>query len=66
LGLRNLQSAGLLPVQKASIAFNFKNMVPENSDYVIRDIETEPGPSGANPTIITKLEYQMQLPVHGS
>ena len=31
LGLRNLQSAGILPVKKATITFNFKNMLPPDS-----------------------------------
>ena len=34
LGLRQLQSPGILPVKKAFIQFNFKSLVPPNSSAV--------------------------------
>ena len=32
LGLRRLQSVGILPVKKASIKFGFSNLLPQGSD----------------------------------
>ena len=34
LGMRNLQSAGMLPVKKALVQFNIKSLVPPNSTAV--------------------------------
>ena len=39
LGLRNLQSPGILPVKKAFINFNIKSLVPPNSSAV-QNIQT--------------------------
>ena len=64
LGLRDLQSIGILPVKKATISFNFKNLLPNDTDIVhIEDMFTDPGPSGANPTINTLIKQKMPLPV---
>jgi len=64
LGLRNLQSTGLLPVKKPTITFNFKSLLPPNCDYSIEDISTHPGPSGSNPTINTKIEHRVPVPMN--
>ena len=34
LGMRNLQSAGMLPVKKALVQFNIKSLVPPDSTAV--------------------------------
>ena len=41
LGLRDLQSPGILPVKKAFINFNIKSLVPPNGPAVA-DIKTQP------------------------
>lgn len=43
LGLRNLQSPGLLPVKKAYINFNLKSLMPPGPVQVsLKNIETSP------------------------
>jgi hypothetical protein len=51
-----LKSSGLLPVKKPTIKFHFNDLLPPKSDYHIEDFITQPGPSGANPTITTLIE----------
>jgi len=38
-------------------------MFPPNSEFVIQDISSQPGPSGSNPSIITMLEHEINLPI---
>ena len=40
LGLRDLQSAGILPVKKAFIVFNLKSLVPPDDGRAIDNIKT--------------------------
>lgn len=62
LGLRSLQSAGILPVKKAFVQFNFKSLVPP--DYQsIQNIQTAPGAAGPNPTLNTTMTISIPLPV---
>lgn len=61
LGLRQLQSPGILPVKKAFIQFNLKSLVPPNSTAV-QNIQTQPSASGANPTINTTMNVSIPLP----
>lgn len=63
LGLRNLQSIGILPVQKATLTFNFQNLLPPNHQYLVDNVSTDPGPSGANPTFITQIKHKVPLPI---
>lgn len=42
LGLRGLQSAGVLPVKKAFIQFNLRSMVPPALGTNLENIKTEP------------------------
>ena len=53
LGLRDLQSVGILPVKKATCTFDFKNLLPVGSDIIVENITTEIGPAGPNPSINT-------------
>jgi hypothetical protein len=62
LGLRNLQSMGILPVKKAFIQFNLKSLVPPDCAAAIENIKTQPGPAGPNPTINTLIDFKMPLP----
>jgi len=62
LGLRNLQSVGLLPVKKAFISFNLKSLIPPNDKQALENIKTQPGPLGPNPTINTAIQFNMPLP----
>ena len=62
LGLRGLQSVGILPVKKAFIQFNLKSLVPPSFSQKIDNIKTQPGPAGANPTINTMIKFCIPLP----
>jgi hypothetical protein len=62
LGLRDLQSAGILPVKKAFIQFNLKSLVPPQCSQAVENIKTQPGPAGANPTINTLIKFTLPIP----
>ena len=62
LGLRDLQSAGLLPIKKAFITFQMSTLVPATSAKKLQDIHTVPGPTGKDPTINTIIKTKLPLP----
>ena len=61
LGLRNLQSPGVLPIKKAFIKFNVKSIVPPGS-AAVEDKYTQPTSAGPNPTINTTINIHLPLP----
>ena len=63
LGLRGLQSPGLLPVRKAFLQFNLKSMVPPALGTNLSNIRTEPKMAGSDPTLNTLIEFNAPLPV---
>jgi hypothetical protein len=63
LGLRGLQSPGLLPVRKAFLQFNLKSMVPPKLGSDLSNIRTEPKMAGSDPTLNTLIEFNAPLPV---
>ena len=62
LGLRNLQSPGILPVKKAFIKFNVKSLVPPNGPAV-KNVQTQPTAPGCNPTLNTTMKFNVPLPL---
>jgi len=62
LGLRTLQSAGVLPVKKAFILFNIKSMVSPEIGNAIENVKTEPSAPGPDPTLNTLIEFDLELP----
>ncbi len=62
LGLRNLQSGGILPVKKAFIQFNLKSLVSPSEGTALENIKTQPGPTGPNPTINSSISFRVPLP----
>ena len=62
LGLRNLQSPGILPVKKAFIHFKSKSIVPPGTAS-ISDVFTNPTSPGPNPTINTTIKIKIPLPL---
>lgn len=62
LGMRNLESPGILPVKKAFVNFNVKSLVPPNGPAV-KNIKTEPQSPGSNPTLNTTMKFNIPLPV---
>ena len=63
LGLRDLQSAGILPVKKAFIVFNLKSLVPPDDGRAVENVKTAPSAAGPNPTINTLIKFKVPLPV---
>lgn len=61
LGLRELQSPGILPVKKAFINFGLKSLVPPGGP-VVTDIKTAPSAPGSNPTLNTTIKFSIPLP----
>lgn len=62
LGLRELQSVGILPVKKAFIIFNLKSLVPPEDGSALENVKTQPGAPGPNPTINTLIKFSLPLP----
>jgi hypothetical protein len=56
LGMRNLQSPGILPVKKAFVKFNIKSLVPPNGP-ALKNIQTQPIAPGSNPTLNTTMKF---------
>lgn len=62
LGLRDLQSVGILPVKKAFVVFNLKSLVSPDDGRALENVRTQPGPTGANPTINSLISFKLPLP----
>ena len=62
LGMRGLQSPGILPVKKAFINFNLKGLVPPTIGTNLKNLKTDPKAPGANPTINTLMQFFVPLP----
>lgn len=63
LGLRSLQSPGILPVKKAFINFNLKSLVPPAMGTNLQNLRTEPKAPGPDPTINTLMTFNVPLPI---
>jgi len=63
LGMRGLQSPGILPVKKAFINFNLKGLVPPTIGTNLKNLKTDPKAPGANPTISTLMMFMCPLPI---
>jgi hypothetical protein len=62
LGLRGLQSFGLMPVKKPFIKFNIRSLLPPEKAKAVTNIKTTPGDKGPNPNINTVISFLMKLP----
>ena len=62
LGMRGLQSPGLLPVKKAFVNFNLKGLVPPKIGTNLKNLKTVAKAPGANPTINTLMKFEVPLP----
>ena len=64
LGLRNLVSSGILPVQKPYVKFDLSSMLPKYSQFGrISNLKTEPCKGGNNPTLKTLVKFNVELPL---
>jgi len=64
LGLRHLQSFGLLPVKKAFVKFNLKSLLPPEKSKAVQNVKTNPQDTGPNPNINTMISFTINLPAN--
>lgn len=62
LGLRDLESSGILPVKKPYIKFNMRGLLPPSQQLAMRDIRTDPRGTGPNANINSLVTLQLDLP----
>lgn len=62
LGLRELESFGLMPIKKPFIRFRIKSLLPPEKAQAVTDVSTDPNANGPNPNINTTLTFSVQLP----
>ena len=62
LGMRELQSPGILPVRKPFINFMLRSLLPPSKAHAIENIQTQPSATGCNPTIPTVIKFIIYLP----
>lgn len=62
LGLRQLESFGLMPIKKPFIKFRIKSLLPPAKAQAITNVQTDPNANGPNPNINTMLNFFVKLP----
>jgi len=62
LGMRNLESPGILPVRKPFINFMLRSLLPPSRSQATTNITTQPSATGNNPTISTVVKFKIRLP----
>lgn len=62
LGLRQLESFGLMPIKKPYIKFAIKSLLPPEKAQAVTNVQTDPNACGPNPNINTMLTFNVQLP----
>ena len=63
LGLRNLESFGLMPIKKPVVKFRIKSLLPPEKAQAVTNVTTDPKANGPNPNINTMLTFNVQLPI---
>ncbi len=63
LGLRQLESFGLMPIKKPFIRFRIKSLLPPDKAQAVTNVSTDPNACGPNPNINTMLTFNVQLPI---
>ena len=59
LGLRELVSTGLLPVNKAYVKFSLKSLLPSSQAKAVDNIYTEPSDKGSNPVMRGNISFEV-------
>jgi hypothetical protein len=62
LGLRELESFGLMPIKKPFIKLRIKSLLPPEKAQAVTNVNTDPNANGPNPNINTTLTFSLQLP----
>jgi hypothetical protein len=63
LGLRNLQSSGLLPIKRASVKVNVSSLFEAKFRHSCEDIVTQPKEGGPNPNFNYFIDFLLNLPI---
>ena len=63
LGLRQLESFGLMPIKKPFVKFRVKSLLPPEKAQAVTNVATDPNAPGNNPNINTMLTFNVQLPI---
>ena len=63
LGLRELESFGLMPIKKPYVKFRVKSLLPPAKAQAVTNVQTDPNANGPNPNINTMLTFNVNLPV---
>ena len=63
LGLRQLESFGLMPIKKPFIKFRVKSLLPPEKAQAVTNVSTDPNACGPNPNINTMLTFNVNLPI---
>lgn len=64
IGLRNLQSSGLLPVRKPFVKLQVKSMLEPEEQHAHENKVVPPQESGSNPNFNVKFNFELQLPAN--
>ncbi len=62
LGLRELESIGLIPIQKAFVSFMVKSLTDPKLAGTLQNIKTTPGQPGPSPNINSTIKFNIPLP----
>ena len=63
MGLRELESFGLMPIRKPYINLRAKSLLPPDKSDAINNIKTDPMENGPNPNINNTLSFNVSLPI---
>jgi hypothetical protein len=59
LGLRQLESFGLMPIKKPFVKFRIKSLLPPEKAQAVTNVSTDPNANGPNPNINTMLTFNV-------
>jgi hypothetical protein len=62
LGLRNLISPGIMPINKSFLRFNIKSLLPPKMSRAIQNVSTQPKEGGANPNLMSTVRFEIEIP----
>ena len=57
LGMRELESFGIMPIKKAYVNFRQRSLLPPERAFAVTNVATEPKESGPNPNINTLVSF---------
>ena len=62
LGLRQLESFGLMPIRKPYVILRAKSLLPVDKADSVANVRTDPNASGPNANINNTLSFNVELP----